>query len=311
MTIAMRRIAGVFVAVLLAVGALTVFTTGSASAFSPGCQSEDAAVVAARAQYDRDYKPAKRALIQLTRAKNAAKHHHTAAAKKRLKKAQRKFNRALKRVRNDVNGYNVAYGTAFACHNQSTTYVNNTGSGPGTPSTGTPLDALFSQCAATPLAAVCTPLQTLATTLISQCQSALGATPLGALCSASGGGLPGGLPTDPSQLIAACASTPLAPVCTALGGLLTGLPAGGASSLPTNPAQLPGLLTSLLQTLLGGLPGLPSGGLPGGLPTGGLPTGVPTGGSDPVSSLLNTLLGGLGGGLPTGGLPTGGLPIGA
>ena len=307
MTIAMRRIAGAFIAVLLAVGALTMFTTGSASAYSAGCQTEDAAVVAAKAQYNRDYKPAKRALVQLTRAKKAAHRHHTAAAKKRVKKAQRKFNRALRTVKRDVNRYNVAYGTAFACHNQASgsAYVDNSGSGAGTSSTGTPLDALFAQCAATPLAAVCTPLQTLATTLISQCQTALGATPLGALCSASGGGLPGGLPTDPTQLIAACAATPLAPVCEALGGLLTGLPTGGASALPTDPTQLPGLLTTLLQTLLGGMPGLPTSGLPGlptgALPTGGLPTGgLPAGSTDPITGLLNTLLGGLGGGLPIG-----------
>ena len=119
MTIAMRRIAGAFIAVLLAVGALTMFTTGSASAYSAGCQTEDAAVVAAKAQYNRDYKPAKRALVQLTRAKKAAHRHHTAAAKKRVKKAQRKFNRALRTVKRDVNRYNVAYGTAFACHNQA------------------------------------------------------------------------------------------------------------------------------------------------------------------------------------------------
>lgn len=294
MSTAMRRVAGAVIAILLAVGTLTLFTTSSASAYSAGCQTEDAAVASAKAQYNRDYKPAKWALTALTRAKKAAKHHHTAAAKKRVKKAQRKFNKALRTVKRDVNRYNVAYGTAFACHNQSssTTYVDNSGSGAGTAATGTPLDQLFAQCAATPLAAICGPLQTLATTLISQCQSALGATPLGALCSAGGGGLPGGLPTDPSQLISACAATPLAPVCEALGGLLTGLPTGGTSSLPTDPTQLPGLLTSLLEGLLGGLPGLPS----GGLPTGGLPTGGLSGGStDPITSLLNTLLGALGG----------------
>lgn len=292
MSMAMRRIAGAIIAVLLAAGALTMFTTGSASAYTAGCQGEDAAVAAAKAQYNRDYVPAKKALRALTKAKKAAKHHHTAAAKKKVKKAKRKFNRALKRVKGDVNRYNAAYGTAFACHNQSTTYVDNSGSGAGTPSSGTPLSQLFATCAGTPLAAVCAPLETLATTLLSQCQSALGATPLGALCSLGGSGLPGGVPTSPSQLISACAGTPLAPLCEALGGLLTGLPTGGSSSLPTDPTQLPGLLTTLLEGLLGGLPGLPSGGLPtGGLPTGGLPTG----GTDPITSLLNTLLGGLGG----------------
>lgn len=291
MSIALRRIAVAIVALLLAVGTMSVLSTGSASAYSPGCQSEDAAVASAKAQYNKDYKPAKRALTKLNRAKKYAKHHHTATAKHKVKTAKRKFNKALKKVKKDVNRYNVAYGNAFGCHNQGTTYVDTSGSGAGTAGTGTPLDQLFATCAGTPLAAVCAPLETLATQLISQCSAALGATPLGALCSAGGSGLSGGLPTDPSQLISACAGTPLAPVCSALGGLLTGLPTGGASSLPTDPTQLPGLITGLLESLIGGLPGLPS----GGLPTSGIPTGLPTGGSDPVSSLLNTLLGGLGG----------------
>lgn len=300
MSHATRRIAGAFIAVLLAVGALTMFTTGSASAYSAGCQTEDAAVAAAKAQYNRDYKPAKKALKVLTKAKKAAKHHHTAAAKKKVKKAKRKFNKALKRVKRDVGRYNTAYGTAFACHNQGTTYVNNSGSGAGTAANGTPLDQLFATCASTPLAAVCAPLQTVVTQLLSQCTSVLGATPLGALCSAGGSGLPGGLPTDPSQLISACAATPLAPVCDLLGGLLTGLPTGGASSLPTDPTQLPGLLTGLLEGLLGGLPGLPT----GGLPTGASPIGALPIGSLPIGSLPGgtSLLGGLTGLLGTLGL---------